>query len=58
MRLYDIVSPDGTRFFAVLTVVNLSLQYTELKPICMIMEYVEHDMWGILQYARDQKLAM
>ena len=24
----------------------------------MIMEYVEHDMWGFLQYTRDKKLAL
>lgn len=24
----------------------------------MIMEYVEHDMWGFLQYSRDKKLAL
>lgn len=34
------------------------MDYTKLHPICMIMDYVEHDMWGILQYAKEEKLAM
>ena len=58
VKLYDIVSPDGSAFFASITLVNLSLEYSKLNPICMIMEYVEHDMWGFLQYTRDKKLAL
>lgn len=34
------------------------MRYNELKPICMVMDYVDHDMWGLLQYARDSKLPM
>ena len=58
VKLYDIVSPDGSALFASITIVNLSLEYSKLNPICMIMEYVEHDMWGFLQYTRDKKLAL
>ena len=58
MKLYDIVSPEGSVFFALITIVNLSLEYSKLSPICMIMEYVEHDMWGFLQYTRGKKLAL
>ena len=58
VKLYDIVSPDGSALFASITIVNLSLEYSKLNPICMIMEYVEHDMWGFLQYSRDKKLAL
>ena len=58
VKLYDVVSPEGSAFFAFLTVVNLSLDYSKLNPICMIMEYVEHDLWGFLQYTRDKKLAL
>ena len=58
VKLYDIVSPDGSALFASIIIVNLSLEYSKLNPICMIMEYVEHDMWGFLQYTRDKKLAL
>ena len=34
------------------------MDYTQLNPICMIMDYVDHDMWGILQLAKECKLAM
>lgn len=58
MKLYKIVSPDSTLVFPLLTLVNYSMRYNELKPICMVMDYVDHDMWGLLQYARDSKLPM
>ena len=34
------------------------MDYTKLNPICMIMDYVDHDMWGILQLAKECKLPM
>lgn len=34
------------------------MKYSELKPICMVMDYVDHDMWGLLQLAKELKLAM
>lgn len=58
VKLFDIVSPPGRDYFVRLTIVDLFMDYTKLHPICMIMDYVEHDMWGILQYAKEEKLAM
>ena len=52
VKLFDIVSPQGTCVFVVQTIV------TKLNPICMIMEYVDHDMWGILQFAKESHLPM
>lgn len=46
VKLFDIVSPQ----------VTLSMDYTKLNPICMIMDYVDHDMWGILQFAKESHL--
>ncbi|OAO13167.1 cyclin-dependent kinase [Blastocystis sp. ATCC 50177/Nand II] len=48
VKLFRIVSPD----------VNEYMKYSELKPICMVMDYVEHDMWGLLQLAKELKLAI
>lgn len=45
-------------FVDISDVVNLSMDYTKLNPICMIMDYVDHDMWGILQLAKECKLPM
>ena len=45
-------------FVGISDVVNLSMDYTKLNPICMIMDYVDHDMWGILQLAKECKLPM
>lgn len=36
----------------------MSMAYNELKPICMIMDYIDHDMWGLLQLAKESKLSM
>ena len=58
VKLYNIVSPPGKSYFSFLIVVDLTMDYTKLNPICMIMDYVEHDMWGILQLAKESKLAM
>ena len=58
MKLFDIVSPQGMCVVAIFDVVNLSMDYTKLNPICMIMDYVDHDMWGILQLAKECKLPM
>lgn len=58
VKLFRIVSPDGIRFPMFVTLVNEYMKYSELKPICMVMDYVEHDMWGLLQLAKELKLAM
>ena len=58
VKLFDIVSPQGTCGFVVQTIVTLSMDYTKLNPICMIMDYVDHDMWGILQFAKESHLPM
>ena len=58
VKLFRIVSPDGIRFPLCVTLVNEYMKYSELKPICMVMDYVEHDMWGLLQLAKELKLAM
>ena len=58
VKLFDIVSPQGSCVFVVQTIVTLSMDYTKLNPICMIMDYVDHDMWGILQFAKESHLPM
>lgn len=58
VKLYKIESPESTAYRFILTLVNFSMQYTKLKPICMIMDYVDHDMWGLIQLAKEQKLPM
>lgn len=58
VKLFRIVSPDGICFPLFVTLVNEYMKYSELKPICMVMDYVEHDMWGLLQLAKELKLAM
>lgn len=58
VKLFDIVSPQGRCEFVVQSIVTLSMDYTKLNPICMIMDYVDHDMWGILQFAKESHLPM
>lgn len=58
VKLFDIVSPQGRGIFVVQSIVSLSMDYTKLNPICMIMDYVDHDMWGILQFAKESHLPM
>ena len=58
MKLFRIVSPEGTCSPLFVILVNAYMKYSELKPICMVMDYVDHDMWGLLQLAKELKLAM
>ena len=58
VKLYKIVSPESTAYYCFFILVNFNMQYTQLKPICMVMDYVDHDMWGLIQLAKEQKLAM
>ena len=58
VKLHKIVSPDGIPFVLFVNLVTMSMKYSELQPICLIMDYVDHDMWGLLQFARESKLAL
>ena len=58
IKLYQIESPESTWHFAMFTLVNYDMKYSQLNPICMVMDYVDHDMWGLLQYAKESKLLM
>ena len=58
VKLFDIVSPQGGCVGWFQWLVSLTMDYTKLNPICMIMDYVDHDMWGILQFAKESHLQM